>query len=261
MQLAVCAETVFADLPLSRRMAAIREAGVASIELWGVGPERMSEVERGLHSSGCRLEIFSGNRHHSPIDPSERDGFLAELQGNLNQAVALSCPRVMLLSDKVDGRGIPIPPAHPLSVEQRFESMLECLTGAVALADAANISLLIEPLNTKVDHPGYTLCHSAPAFELVRKVGSPRLKVLYDVYHMQIMEGNLISTMEANLGEIGHIHVADVPGRHEPGTGEIHYPSIAGMLRDKGYRGCVGLECFPQSSATIAVKAFASAFR
>ena len=128
------------------------------------------------------------------------------------------------------------------------------------MAEAANITLLLEPLNTKVDHPGYTLAHSAQAFEVVRRIGSPRLKVLYDVYHMQIMEGDLIATMDVHLDEIGHIHVADVPGRHEPGTGEIDYGSIARMLRANGYDRGVGLECFPRDRSEDAVEAFLAVF-
>ena len=88
----------------------------------------------------------------------------------------------------------------------------------------------------------------------------PAPEVLYDVYHMQIMEGDLIATMEANLSEIGHIHVADVPGRHEPGTGEINYLNIARMLRTTGYDGCIGLECFPREHSDVAIDAFRTVF-
>jgi hydroxypyruvate isomerase len=165
-----------------------------------------------------------------------------------------------ILSDRVDGRGIPIPPARPLSTDEKASSIFEGLKQAADLAKAANITLLLEPLNTKVDHPGYTLSHSAQAFEIIRRIGSPHLKVLYDVYHMQIMEGDLIATLTANLSEIGHIHVADVPGRHEPGTGEINYVNIARMLRTAGYDGGIGLECFPQDRSDAAIEAFRNVF-
>jgi len=112
----------------------------------------------------------------------------------------------------------------------------------------------------QVDHPGYTLSHSNHAFEIVRRIGSPHLRVLYDVYHMQIMEGDLITTLTANLHAIGHIHVADVPGRHEPGTGEINYANIARALRTAGFDGSIGLECFPQGSSERAIEAFRRAF-
>jgi sugar phosphate isomerase/epimerase len=147
-------------------------------------------------------------------------------------------PELMPLScGRIDNQGIPVPSSMALTAEQKADSMLAGLREAAALAERADVTLLLEPLNTIVDHPGYTLCHSAPAFELVRRVGSSRLKVLYDVYHMQIMEGNLIATMEANLAEIGHVHVADVPGRHEPGMGEINYGNIARMLKANSHGG------------------------
>jgi hydroxypyruvate isomerase len=217
-------------------------------------------MEQHLKSSGCRLALFCGNRDHSLIEPGHRAGFLDELRQSLRHAARLGCSRLTILSDQIDNRGIPVPPSTSLSDEQMAESMLAGLRGAAGLAEAANVTLLLEPLNTKVDHPGYTLRHSAPAFELVRQIASPRVKVLYDVYHMQIMEGNLIATIEANLDAIGHIHVADVPGRHEPGTGEINYGSIARMLTANGYAGLVGLECVPKSDSAAAVRAFQAAF-
>jgi hydroxypyruvate isomerase len=260
MKLTVCSETLFADRPLVERFSSIRALGVPGIELWGLPSENVEPVERALRSAGCRLELFCGNREHSLIDPHERAGFLAELRSSMNSAARLGCSRLTILSDRVDSRGIPVPPPQPLNADDKATSILEGLKQATAMAEAENITLLLEPLNIRVDHPGYTLCHSAHAFDIVRQVGSPRLKVLYDVYHMQVMEGDLIATMEANLHDIGHIHVADVPGRHEPGTGEINYINIARMLRTRGYDGFVGLECFPQGGSDAAVGTFLSVF-
>ena len=260
MQLTVCCETLFTDRPLAERFAAVRALGIGDIELWGLPPDRMAAVENGLRSAGCRLKLFCGNRDHSLIDPNERTEFLAELRQSMAHAALLGCSRLTILSDKVDARGIPIRPAQPLTNDEKADSMLEGLTQAAALAESESMTLLLEPLNTRIDHPGYTLAHSSQAFEIVRRIGSPRLKVLYDVYHMQIMEGNLIATLQANLGDVGHIHVADVPGRHEPGTGEIDYASIARLLRAKGYDGCIGLECFPRDRSEAAVEAFREVF-
>jgi hydroxypyruvate isomerase len=96
-----------------------------------------------------------------------------------------------------------------------------------------------------VDHPGYFLHGSAAGFDLVRAVGSPHIKLLYDIYHMQVMEGNVIQTLTANLDAVGHVHVADVPGRHQPGTGELHYGNIFAALREAGYDHYVGFEFEP----------------
>ena len=261
MQLTVCIETLFPDRPCVDRCALVRELGISGIELWGLPANRVEEVEVALGRTGCQLQLFCGNRDFSLIDPSEREPFLAELQQSIAHAARLGSPCLTILSDKVDARGIPIAPTRALTSDERTASILEGLRRAVTYADSANVTLLLEPLNTLVDHPGFTLADSRSALEIVRQIGSPRLKLLYDVYHMQVMEGNLIATMEANLGEIGHIHVADVPGRHEPGTGEIHFHNIARMLRASGYAGCVGLECVPRGRSENAVSAFCDVFR
>ena len=260
MELTVCSETLFAEGPLTERFAAIRGLGVEAVELWGLPSDRAAAVEGALRSAGCGLKLFCGNRDHSLVDPQEREGFLSELRQSIARAARMGCSYLTILSDKVDNHGIPILPPRPLTDEEKIESIFAGLTQAAALAESAGVTLLLEPLNTRIDHPGYTLAHSAPAFDIVGRVNSPRLKVLFDAYHMQIMEGNPLATMEANLGAIGHIHVADVPGRHEPGTGEIDYARIAGMLREKGYAGSVGLECIPQAGSEAAVKAFCRIF-
>jgi hydroxypyruvate isomerase len=96
-----------------------------------------------------------------------------------------------------------------------------------------------------VDHPGNFLSSTAQAAEIVGSVGSRWIKILYDVYHMQIMEGNILSTLRNNMDRIGYIHIADVPGRHEPGTGEINFPNVMKELREMGYNGFVGFELSP----------------
>jgi hydroxypyruvate isomerase len=261
MQLTVCCETLFTERPLAERFAAVRALGVDAVELWGLPPENAATVEAGLQSAGCRLHLFCGNRQQSLIDPDERGGFLAELRRSAALARRLGCRHLTILSDKVDANGIPIPPERPSTNDQKFASLATGLEQAVQIAEAENLTLLLEPLNTRIDHPGYTLAHSSQAFEIVRGIGSDRLKVLYDVYHMQIMEGNLIPTLEANLDAIGHLHVADVPGRHEPGTGEINYSRIADVLRANGYDRSIGLECFPKADSAAAIDSFCQVFR
>jgi hydroxypyruvate isomerase len=104
---------------------------------------------------------------------------------------------------------------------------------------------VVEPLNSKVDHQGYFLDHGAEAFALIEAIGHPALRVLFDIYHMQIMDGDIIATIEAHAPAIAHFHVADVPGRHEPGTGELNYANIFRRIDATGYGGFVGLEYRP----------------
>jgi len=116
---------------------------------------------------------------------------------------------------------------------------------AAAIAAKHDFTLVVEPLNTHVDHAGYYLDSSDEGAEIVRAINSPNLKLLFDVYHMQIMEGNLIAHIEKHIDIIGHFHSAGVPGRHEVFDGEIHYPAIIRRLESLGYQGCFGLEYMP----------------
>jgi hydroxypyruvate isomerase len=111
---------------------------------------------------------------------------------------------------------------------------------------------LLEPLNTHVDHAGYYLDSSVEGAELVRAINSPHLRLLYDVYHMQIMEGNVIANIEKNLDLIGHFHSAGVPGRGELFMGELNYPQILQRIAARGYKGRFGLEYFPKMKDNLA---------
>ena len=123
--------------------------------------------------------------------------------------------------------------------------MAEALKGLVRRAEKAKVTLLLEALNTRVDHPGNFLSSTRQAAELAGPMESPWIKILYDIYHMQIMEGNIIDTLRKYIDLIGYIHIADVPGRHEPGTGEINFPNVMIALRELGYDGFVGFELSP----------------
>ena len=124
-------------------------------------------------------------------------------------------------------------------------------------AEARGVTLCVELLNSRVDHPGYQGDRTSFVVDVVRQVGSPRVKVLYDVYHMQIMEGDLAPTIEAQLDHIWHIQLADNPGRHEPGSGEINYPFLFGFLDRIGYDGWIGAEYKPAATTAEGLGWFA----
>jgi hydroxypyruvate isomerase len=124
--------------------------------------------------------------------------------------------------------------------------LVEGLRQAAPLLETAGIKLVIEPLNEKVDHPGYYLVHSAEAFEVVDEVASPNVKVVFDIYHQQISEGNLIPNIVANIDKIGHFHAAGQPGRNELGSGEINYAEVFAAIKRTPFQGFVGLEYWPK---------------
>ena len=132
-----------------------------------------------------------------------------------------------------------------------YDTLLEC----AKIAEESGIQMNLEPLNVTTDHVGNFLQTTRMAAEMTRLIGSPKLKVLYDAYHMQLNEGSLCDNIRACGDQFGHIHVADAPGRHEPGTGEINYAKVLSCLEESGYTGLIGFELIPKTTTAEAVKA------
>jgi hydroxypyruvate isomerase len=141
-----------------------------------------------------------------------------------------------------------------LSKEKMIANLMKVYNKAVELAEKAKVILVLEPLNTLVDHAGFFLDGTEESVKIVRKINSPNLKLLYDVYHMQIMQGNIIDFISKNLDIIGHFHSAGVPGRAELFETEVNYPTIIKMLDKLGYGKCFGLEYFPKLDHTKSLK-------
>lgn len=164
---------------------------------------------------------------------------VGEFQDGVGRAIeyarALGCRQVNCLA------GIPPRGVDPDRVRETFVGNLRFAAWELG---KAGIRLLTEPINTR-DVPGFYLCRTEQALGIMDEVGSDNLALQYDIYHMQVMEGDLAATIERHLGRIGHLQLADNPGRHEPGTGEIHYPFLFGFLDKLGYQGWIGCEYKP----------------
>jgi hydroxypyruvate isomerase len=161
--------------------------------------------------------------------------FVAELKGFIPTVQRLGCGQIILLSGKrIDGAAPGV---------QRAAS-IETLKRAAEVLGAAGLTGVIEPID-RLENPSIYLDGVSEAFEIVRAVGSPKVKVLYDLYHEQRGLGNLIEKLEKNIDAVGLIHVADVPGRHEPGTGEINYGNVYKKLAELHYRGVIAMEFYP----------------
>jgi len=246
MKASLCIEMVFTDLPFLERIRQAAALGYDAVEFWNWDNKDLPAIQRTAQEAGIEVLTFQSNRGGTLINPAQRDQVLAGVRESLAQAQALGVRNLFLLTDEL-GEDRSVRYRFPeLSAEVRRQSVLEGLCALAPLAAQAGVTLHLEPLNTLVDHGGYWLDHSAPGFALIREVNSPHLRLLYDIYHMQVMEGNLIQTMLDHLDLIGHIHVADVPGRHEPGSGEIHYPGIFAALRAAGYDRFIGMEFAPR---------------
>jgi hydroxypyruvate isomerase len=181
-------------------------------------------ANKGVEARGCGL-----------VNPREREGFLRELNLSIEAAKKMDCQRVVVLTGNELG-GMPR--------SEQMANAVSLLREAAPILEKNGITAVIEVLNTYVDHAGYFLYYVRDGTELVDRVGSPNVKILFDIYHTQIMEGNLINNIRANIDRIGHFHVGDVPGRHEPGTGEINYRNVFKAIYELGdrYQGYVALE-------------------
>jgi hydroxypyruvate isomerase len=168
-------------------------------------------------------------------DPGGGDAFVAELKGFLPVVQRLGCRQIILLSGKrIEGAAPGVQKA----------ASIETLKRAVDTLSAAGLTGVIEPID-RLENPSIYLEGVTEAFEIVRAVGSEKVKVLYDLYHEQRGLGNLIEKLEKNIDEVGLIHVADVPGRHEPGTGEMNYINVYRKLAELHYRGLIAMEFYP----------------
>jgi hydroxypyruvate isomerase len=234
---------LFNEVPFLDRFAAAREAGFRGVEFlfpYDYEPEALAEL---LHMNGLELVLhnlppgdWAGGERGIATLPGRQDEFRAGVETAIRYATALGCPQVNCLA------GIPkgVEPAEARRV------FVDNLSYAAPILADAGIRLLIEAINTRVDMPGFFLTNTRQAMEIIEDVGSDNLYFQYDIYHMQIMEGDLARTIEANLPRIAHIQLADNPGRNEPGTGEINYPFLFQFLDRIGYQGWIGCEYKPK---------------
>ncbi len=245
MHYSVCVSALFSRLPVEEAIARVREAGLDTYEFWGWWDRDIAAVESAQQEHHVRLAAMC-TRFVPLNDPDRREEYLSGVKETLTVAKRLGC-RTLITQVGQD--------RPQCSREEQISSIVDGLKACVHLLEEAGVVLTIEPLNTRFDHPGYFLARSDEAFAIVREVNSPYVKVLFDIYHQQITEGNLIPNLAENVEWIGHVHIAGHPGRHEPyGRNEIHYPSVLGALKEAGYTGAVGLEYFPVGDAMESLK-------
>jgi hydroxypyruvate isomerase len=254
-RLSVCAETVLRNLPLAQRAKEIARAGFL-VEFW-------AWHDRGLEAiatePGVRISAFPGYMGGSLVHPDGLPAFMDGVRRSLAFADKLGCRQLFISTGEISYEGKIVHPiaAHPAT---RWITAYKGLCQVAELAEKYGAVYNLEQLNTKVDHAGYPLRHAEDVVRLLEQVGSPRVKLLLDIYHVQIEEGNLIEVIHASKDYIGYVHVADVPGRHEPGTGEINFPRVVQALRQVGYEGTVGLEAFPEGDDHRALARFKEVF-
>jgi hydroxypyruvate isomerase len=255
-RLSVRVEHFFPGMPLPAQMEKVAAAGYQGFEFGNWRAADARQVTEAGKRLGLECACLVGNQGVNPkgmglCDPAEREGFLAEMRASVEAARRFESKRLVVLT------GFKV---RTLSRDAQHASIVEGLKRAHDIVAPHGITLIVEVVNTLApveplnptgnNHADYFLDRTTEAFEIVQQVGSPFVKILFDLYHVQIMEGNLIARIKANIGAIGHIHVGDVPQRNEPGTGEINFPNVFHAIRDTGYRDFVAMEYIPTKDAT-----------
>lgn len=255
--LAVCSEMVFLDLPVVERVRRIHELGFA-VEIWDWTRHDVDALE-ALREEGVAFSSMTGYVRGRLADREGADELLETAAESVLVAKRLGIPRLNLHGTGLDDKGLPVLPAHGVTGAMWLQGR-ETLSRIAQLGEREGVRFVLENLNTEVDHPGTPFARAVDCLALVEAVDSPHLRLMLDLYHAQIGEGNLIELCRRALPWVGEIQVADVPGRCEPGTGEIAYPTVARALADMGYRGTVGLEAWASGDPELALERFRDAF-
>jgi hydroxypyruvate isomerase len=260
-KIGVCIEPFFGELPYAQRLARVARLGFRHYEFWFLDKrfdgKGLADEEKNLdelaecnakYGLACTDFVFNhpdGGVVASLIEKRDHGRLLDRLEGVIEKGRKLGVKAFISASgNKVPG----------LRAEEAVENMVAALRACAPVCERHGVSLLLEPWNTRVDHPRSFLDDPRLSVEVVKKVGSPAVKLLYDIYHMQIMAGDVTAFIRENLAYIGHFHAAGVPGRHEPDRGELNYPFIVRELDRLGYQGCVGLEYWPTVEHSASLK-------
>jgi hydroxypyruvate isomerase len=252
--LAVCAEMVLRDHPIDERVRLIHDLGFA-VEIWDWTAKDLDT----LAATGARFTSITGYVEGNLTEPDGADALLRTAERSIAAAAKLGTPNLNLHGTGLDARGLPVRPVDTVTGPMWLAAE-KTLARIAALGAREGVVFCLENLNTAVDHPGTPFAKAADTRALVRAVDSPHLRMNLDLYHAQIGEGNLIQLIRDSIDWVGEVQVADVPGRCEPGTGEIIDPAIADALHQAGYTGVVGLEAWASGDSQAALERFRQAF-
>lgn len=253
-RLAACAEMLFLDLPIVDRVRRIHERGFL-VEIWDWSAKDLS----ALAATGAEFSSMTGYLRGNFTTESGRAELIATAKESLLAAEIIDSPRLNLHGTGLGEGGIPILSGVSVTGEDWIRAA-DTLRELGDLGAAAGRTFVLENLNLAVDHPGTPFARAADTLALVRATDHPNVRMNLDLYHAQIGEGNLVELVREALPWIGEIQVADVPGRCEPGTGEIRYEAVAAALREIGYAGVIGMEAWASGDPDAALDAFSAAF-
>ncbi len=248
---AVNIEMWFARLPFLRRIEAAAALGFPAVEFWPLEGKDIDAVADKTAELKIEVAQFTAWGFRPGLNnPRNHLGFVKAIETSCKAAKKLRC-KLMTVVGGDDQPG--------MSQEKMHENIIAGLKLAAPIAEKHGVVMILEPMNIRVDHKGHCLYGSPPAIRICEEVASPSVKINWDLYHMQITEGDLCGRLRDGWKQVGYLQLADHPGRNEPGTGEVHYNRVLKAAHDLGYRGFVGLECRPRENELAAARRVAAA--
>jgi hydroxypyruvate isomerase len=228
------------------RIRASADLGFDAVEFWGLGGKDLEATAKLCQDLKVEIAQFTAWGFNPGMNnPKNHEAFVKAIHKATEAAAILKARKATVVAGN-NQKG--------MTQEEMLQSVTDGLTLAAPIAEAANLMLILEPMNGRVDHPGHCLYGSVDAVKICREVDSPMVKINWDLYHMQISEGDLCGRMRDGFDQIGYLQLADHPGRNEPMTGEIRYQRVLEEAKRLGYDDIVGLECRPREDAELAAQ-------
>lgn len=258
MDYAINIETIYGELHLCEKIRKVSAAGFRAIEFWGFDGRDVEQIQKTCQECKVKVRAFSGTKEWSLCDRAHRAEYIDWIRQSIEVAKKLDCDTLILFPNHFTPTGCSDFRDH-YSQEAMIANITGTLTRLVPLLEENQITVLLEPLCNTGSDGGMSVTDTSIGADIVRAVDSPYVRLLCDVFHMQMMHGNLWNHIKDNLDIVPYIHIADAPDRHEPGTGEIHFDFLAQKLREHAFAGTVCMEYFPEGDTEAgfaAVKQF-----
>jgi hydroxypyruvate isomerase len=248
MQYSACLEWLFAaEAPVfADRIRLAKKAGLSAVEFWLFSNKDIDAIDMALKETGLPVAGFCAEPMVPLTDPAQHEAFLAGLPGSIAVAKRLGA-KVLIVQAGADLPG--------RSREEQRKALVDALKKAAEILAGTGIVLTLEPLNIRVDHIGYFLPSTTEGLDIIDEIGRPEIKILYDIYHSAVMSEDIDAVLKGRVDRIAHVHLADTPGRHEPGTGTLDWQARIAWLEANGYEGRVGLEYKPTTDTVASLKA------
>ncbi len=254
MKKSICLEIIFTEVDFYNSFELVKKYGFTYVEFWTYYDKDITRIKDLLEKYSLKLTSFSGDYRYSLIDIKEQNAYIDDIKETLK--VAKNCfVRIFVIHSNALGEGgVVINHYEELNVQEQTSIMIETLVLLKEDVKESGICLVLEALNIHIDYVENALKYTKDAVHIIREVNCDFIKVLYDMYHMQINEGNIISTLKQYQKEIAYIHIADTPGRVEPGIGEINFSNVSKTLIELYADMPIGFELFPKINSQIAIK-------